>query len=370
VAGAGDVDGDGYEDVLIGANGFGDDASHPSGASYLVLGGPRLTSSVLSSAGVAWIGQDRDASADALAGAGDVNGDGFADVLIGAPGNTDAGRSAGAAYLVLGGPTPAGGSLSAADAEYTGQAWPVQDVAGNAVAGARDVNGDGLDDVLVAAGTNSEGGDFSGAVYLVLGAASPASASLTAVDAEYVGEAARDQAGSSVAGAGDVDADGYADILIGAAGCHAGLPGAGAVYLLLGGPSPASASLSSADARYTGRAAGDYVGAGTSVSGAGDVDGDGHDDILIGAYTNSDSALYAGAAYLGLGSAAPAGASLLDADAAYLGEAGYDYAGWSVAGAGDTNADGHADLLIGAYWSDDGGTLDSGAAYLVLGAGL
>ena len=369
VAGVGDVDGDGYDDVLIGAYRHGVDPSYPSGAGYLVLGDSAPASDPLSAAALAYVGQENDGAAVAVAGAGDVNGDGFADMLIGAPGNADGGSSAGAAYLVLGGPSPGGGSLSTADAEYTGQGWPVQDGAGGAVAGAGDVDGDGLDDVLIGAATNSEGGDFSGAAYLVLGASTPASASLTAVDAQYVGDAARDRAGSSVAGAGDVNADGYADFLVGADGSNAGPPGAGAVYLWLGGPSPASASLSSADAEYTGKAEDDYAGAGTSVSGVGDVDADGHDDILIGAYNNSDGGLYAGAAYLVLGRSTPVGGSLSAADAAYIGEVLYDYAGWSVSGAGDIDSDGHDDLLIGAYGSDDGGSLGSGAAYLILGAG-
>jgi hypothetical protein len=130
---------------------------------------------------------------------------------------------------------------------------------------------------------------------------------------------------------------------------------------------PASGSLSAADATYTGEAAYDY--AGYSVSGAGDVDGDGFDDLLVGARYNDANGIDAGAAYLVLGSATPGDLTLSAADAKYSGEAAYDYAGYSVSGAGDVDGDGLDDLVVGAY-GDDAGGASAGAAYLVLAPGL
>jgi hypothetical protein len=115
---------------------------------------------------------------------------------------------------------------------------------------------------------------------------------------EYQGEAKSDLAGRSVSGAGDVDGDGYDDLLVGACKNDDGGLDAGAAYLVLGSASPASASLSTAVA-YQGEATADS--AGRSVSGAGDADGDGYDDLLVGAYLNADGGSEAGAAYLILG---------------------------------------------------------------------
>jgi hypothetical protein len=116
---------------------------------------------------------------------------------------------------------------------------------------------------------------------------------------------------------------------------------------------------------YEGAAAGDR--AGDSVAGAGDADGDGYDDFLVGAKYNSDGGSYAGAAYPVFGSASPASASL-STEMKYRGEAARNYAGVSVAGAGDVDGDHYDDLLVGAYGNQDGGS-DAGAAYLIFGQG-
>ena len=119
-------------------------------------------------------------------------------------------------------------------------------------------------------------------------------------------------------------------------------------------------------ASYWGDNDGDYSGA--AVSSAGDVNGDGYDDFLIGSYGNDAGGASSGHAYLILGKAAPwyMKHRIETQDASFIGEDAGDYAGYSLAGAGDVNGDGYDDILIGAFYDDDGGS-NAGQTYLILG---
>jgi hypothetical protein len=351
---AGDVNGDGHDDLLVGS--WSDDADYQAGAAYLVLGSAAPASASLSTA-LVYTGEYMEDYASVVGAAGDVNGDGYDDFLVGAENNDNAGEAAGAAYLVLGGATPASATLTSALA-YTGEAG---DHAGLSVSSAGDVDDDGYDDFLVGGPYSSVGATGGGVAFLVLGGSAPGSTDLSSA-LRYGAENSNDRVGASVSGAGDTDGDGYDDFVVGAFFNSDGARYAGAAYLVLGDATPASASLSSAF-EYTGESGSDY--AGLCVSGAGDVNGDGYHDFLVGALGNNDSATDAGAAYLVLGRVSPASASLSTA-VEYRGESAGDFAGYSLSKAGDTDGDGYDDFVVGAY-SNDAAAYAAGAAYLVLG---
>ena len=356
VAWAGDVDADGYDDLLVGARESGA-AGIYSGSAYL-LHGPLSADASLSTASAILRGETYgDYAGSSVAGLGDVNGDGYDDLLVGASGQDSGGGNAGAAYLLLG-PVSGTFGLGAFDARLIGE--DSGDQAGWSSSAAGDVDGDGLDDLLVGAHGSDLGGSNSGAAYLLYGPVT-GELGLGTASARFIGEDIDDDAGYDVAAAGDVDGDGFDDLIIGAPGCDLGGSEGGAAYLVYGAVS-GDLYLSAADARIYG-SAGEL--AGWSVSGAGDVDGDGSDDLLVGAPESSASGSAAGAAYLLLGPVS-GDVDLATSTARLFGEGSGDLAGWSVAGGGDLDGDGFDDLLVGATYDDSVAT-EAGTTYLLLG---
>jgi len=268
LAPAGDVNGDGYDDIVVGAIGSDGSGTNDQGRAYLFLGSPSGLSTT-----PAWTAdgsQTLELFGFSVAGAGDVNADGFDDVLIGANRYSNGQGGEGRAVLYLGSP----GGLSATPAwsregNQSGAAY------GIAVAGAGDVNGDGYSDALVGAYRYDAGQVDEGRAYLYLGSAT----GLSTV-AAWIAEGDQTDAhfGTSVGSAGDLSADGFSDVIVGAFFFESGESEEGGAFLFMGspsGPSPTAAWV----------AEGNQVRAhlGHALGGAGDVDGDGYDDVLISA---------------------------------------------------------------------------------------
>ena len=310
VSSAGDVDGDGLDDIIVGAP-RNDEGGEYAGKAYLVLGTSLGADAEinLEDADYAFIGKAAgDYAGWSVSSAGDVDGDGLDDLLVGAYGNDDDGGTGGKAYLVLGASLGADAEFDLVDANYAIIGEAPGDHAGWSVSSAGDVDGDGLDDLLVGAHYANDGGAYAGKAYLVLGASLGADREVGLADADYAftGEAAGDYAGRSVSSAGDVDGDGLDDIIVGAPSNDEGGEYAGKAYLVLGASLGADSEIDLEEADYAFIGEAEPDSAGYSVSNAGDVNGDGLDDILVGApdataMFNGWDEPYTGKTYLILG---------------------------------------------------------------------
>jgi len=330
VSGAGDVDGDGFDDLIVGAPGAGPGGLNAAGSAFVFSGadGSQLFRFDGSAA--------FDTLGSSVSGAGDVDSDGLADLIVGAPGSDPSGLNAAGSAFVFSG---ADGSQLF---RFDGSA--ASDILGSSVSGAGDVDSDGFDDLIVGAPQADPGGlSLAGSAFVFSGADG---SQLFRFD----GQAFADILGLSVSGAGDVDSDGFDDLIVGAlAADPGGLPEAGSAFVFSG-------SDGSQLFRFDGQAAG--VQLGRSVSGAEDVDSDGFADLIVGAFTADPSGLSdAGSALVFSGAD---GSQLLGLD----GPAAGDQLGFSVSGAGDVDSDGFADLIVGAPQADPGGLSGAGSAFV------
>lgn len=312
VANAGDVNGDGRGDLVVGAH-LANAPGFDTGAAHVVFGkatGAPVNVGALGAQGFAITGAAvNDQLGWAVAGVGNVNGDGLADVAVGARLSDLNGTDAGSVFVIFGktGSTAVNlGSLGAGGFRIGGADGG--DLAGFSITAAGDVNGDGLADILLGAPGADPNGPGSGAAYVVYGKAGTAAVNLGSLGAggfRIGGEGDADQAGFAVASIGDVNGDGLGDFLIGAPGNDESGLDAGAAYLLFGRSGGWGnvdlTELVDGALRLTGIRAGD--GLGTAVARAGDVNGDGLMDFLVGAPLADLPANASGGAWLVFGQA-------------------------------------------------------------------
>ncbi len=297
VSGAGDINGDGRDDLLVGA--IDPRAGVPideQSVSYLVYGksdNVTVDLAALNNAGFRIVGERSTDAGQGVSGAGDVNGDGLGDLIIGAPDTTVGGpfgeSSAGVTYVLYGKTDTndidlsniGNGGFQIDGTEQFGRS-------GSSVSGAGDVNGDGLADVIIGArGNTANGNDEAGASFVVFGKtdAAPVDLAMLGEDGFRLdGVAEDDKAGTSVAGAGDVNGDGLADLIVGAPGVDIDqdVTEVGASYVVYGKANSDAVNLGAlGSAGFVLTSNSDFEETGVSVSGAGDVNGDGLADVIV-----------------------------------------------------------------------------------------
>lgn len=309
-----------------------------------------------------------------LSGIADLDGDSVPDLIFGAPGDDDKAVDAGRVFVHLGAATP-GTSTGVADAPTSLIIDGVHagDRAGAAVGSIADLNGDARNEILIGApGMQNGAATDAGAAFVVWGKGVSGGVDLgdpfTASGGGFVmkGEAAGDAAGTALASIADLNGDGKAEIIVGSPGNDAGGTDAGAAYVVWGKSTNSIIQLSNVATgtggfKIVGEAAGDGVG--RVVGTVGDMNGDGKAEILVGADDSDAGGAQSGAAYVVFGKSTTTGVSLASITAGtggfrVVGIAG-DMAGAALAGLGDVNGDGKADVLVGAPGSN--------SAYVVFG---
>ncbi|MGK7893564.1 MAG: calcium-binding protein, partial [Xenococcus sp. (in: cyanobacteria)] len=416
VSNAGDINGDGIDDIIIGDPSANPVDNSSTGESYVIFGGTNVGQTgtidpkyLNGSNGFILRGIDpTDASGESVSNAGDLNGDGFDDLVIGAPGAYPNGKiypsgtiiGSGASYVVFGSNDVGNTGVIELDTLNGNNGFVINgidpfDGLGTSVSNAGDINGDGIDDILLgapfASSYETNGTDYIGESYVVFGKSqigADGSLELSALDGDNgfllpgSEENSSGISGLSVSNAGDINGDGIDDLIIGAPSAEPnGNNRAGESYVVFGknnigssGSLPLSTLNGSNGFVIQGISEGDN--AGRSVSNAGDVNGDGIDDLIIGAtFADANSNSDAGESYVvfgnnNIGSSGSLPLASLDGRNGFVipGLDEEDNLGSSVSNAGDVNGDGIDDLIIGASGVDSNGKESVGATYVVFGA--
>lgn len=338
ISNAGDVNGDGYDDVIIGASSY-DNGQTNEGGAFIYYG---TADGINTTPAVILEGNQNSASfGTAVSGAGDINGDGYDDVVVGASlydnGQTNEGR----VFIFHG--SPSGISTTPAATMENNQSTSYL---GSTVSTAGDINGDGYDDIIAGAPNFDNDQTDEGRVFVYHGTAA-------GINTTPVATLESTQAGAffgkALSNAGDVNGDGFADVIVGAPYFDGGDTNEGRVYIYHGS---ASGIITVANVVLSNIEQNAYFG--IALSDAGDFDNDGYDDIIVGASKDDNDQVDEGMVYTYHG--ASDGIYFLPGEFFESNQA-YAKFGSSVCNAGDVDGDGRNELMIGAPFYGNGGSV-------------
>jgi hypothetical protein len=374
VASIGDLDGDSVTDIAVGAR-LDNTGGSNSGAVYVeflnpngsVKGSVKIASGTNGGPTLA----TNDYFGRSVASLGDLDGDGIADLAVGAIRNTG-GSDRGAVYvLFLNSNGTVKSSKKIASGTNGGPILANDDLFGHSLATVGDLDGDGITDLAVGAAGDDTGGTNRGAVYvLFMDADGTVKSSVKIGNGTNGGPTLSDDDGfcASLASLGDIDGDGITDLAVGASGDSSSETKAGAVYVLMlnaNGTVKTSVKIAPGMNGAPALTANGFFG--SSAASVGDIDGDGTNDLTIGAYFDNSEGSQRGALYtLLLHSNGTVKRSLKIASEMNGGPAlpnGGRF-GTSMASLGDLNGDGVTDLAVGAE-RDSTGVLSGGAVHVL-----
>lgn len=386
---AGDFNGDGYDDVIVGAIWADPSSRSEAGISYIIYGSSSPVNidlaSLTTSQGISIFGASSGGwNGWSVAPAGDFNNDGYDDVIVGArhasPSSSRSG--AGISYVIYGSRSPTNIDLaSLTSSQGIAIFGTTKDgQSGISVASAGDINKDGFGDFMIGAyRTSPLSRSIAGTAYVIYGAQNLVNINLSSLTTSQgiaiYGASANDGTGNDVASAGDVNGDGYNDIIVSShLSDPSGKTNAGKTFIIYGGKNLVNIDLASITTSQgiaiIGESATDFNG--FSVSSAGDFNGDGYYDIISGALQADPSSINgAGTSYVIFGGQNLVNIELVSLSASQgmkiYGAASGDASGFSVASIGNIKGNGCSSVIIGAYGADPSFRSNAGASYVIYG---